>query len=278
VYFAEPALRPYTGFHQYVLINPGSDFTTAAVEDFGGDGVIDWIDITTDMLAYPKGDRTYEAIDVTVEREWDEKWYLSLGYTWSESKGNYEGVVKSENNQDDAGLTQDFDQPGLTDGAYGPTPNDREHRFKARASYAINDQFMVAAAMYLEAPRQMGCIGDHPTDYFAWAYGAASWYCGGELTPRGSQMETDWRRQVDASFIWTPDFSMPGDGELVLRMDVFNLLDAGGITDRWEFGDIANTSDTAIGGTSGPDADPNYGQPTNYQAPRSVRFGFSYNF
>jgi hypothetical protein len=71
---------------------------------------------------------------------------------------------------------------------------------------------------------------------------------------------------------------MPGDGELVLRMDVFNLLDAGGITDRWEFGDIANTSDTAIGGTSGPDADPNYGQPTNYQAPRSVRFGFSYNF
>jgi hypothetical protein len=277
-YGADPALDPYTGFHQYALVNPGSDFRIAAVEDFGGDGVIDWIDITTDMLPYPKGERTYEAIDVTVEREWDEKWYLSLGYTWSESIGNYEGVVKSENNQDDAGLTQDFDQPGLTDGAYGPTPNDREHRFKARASYAISDQFMLAANLQVEAPRKMGCIGDHPTDYFAWAYGAASWYCGGQLTPRGSVMETDWRKTVDASFIWTPNFSMPGDGELVLRLDVFNLLDAGGVSDRWEFGDIANTSDLALGGSTLPEADPDFGKPVNYQTPRSVRFGLSYNF
>jgi hypothetical protein len=277
-YENDPALAAYTGFHQYVLVNPGNDFRTATVEDFGADGVIDWIDISTDMLAYPKGERTYDAVDVTVEREWDEKWYLSLGYTWSESKGNYEGVVKSENNQDDAGLTQDFDQPGLTDGAYGPTPNDREHRFKGRVSYALNDQFMVAAAVYLEAPRQMGCIGEHPSDYFAWFYGAGSWFCNGESTPRGSQMETDWRRQVDASFIWTPDFSMPGDGELVLRMDVFNLLDAGGVADRWEFGDIGFTSDLAFGGSTLPESDPDYSKPTNYQPPRSVRFGFSYNF
>jgi hypothetical protein len=203
---------------------------------------------------------------------------MSLGYTWSKSEGNYEGVVKSENNQDDAGLTQDFDQPGLTDGAFGPTPNDREHRFKARASYAINEQFMIAATLQLEAPRQLGCIGEHPTDYFAWAYGAASWYCGGELTPRGSALETDWRRQVDASFIWTPDFSLPGDGELVLRLDVFNLLDAGGIADRWEFGDIGFTTDLPFGGTTLPEPDPDYGKPTNYQQPRYARFGFSYNF
>lgn len=274
----DPALASYTGFHQYALVNPGKDFRIATVEDFGADGVIDWIDITGDMLPYPEGDRTYEAVDLTVEREWDEKWYLSMGYTWSESLGNYEGVVKSENNQDDAGLTQDFDQPGLVDGAYGPTPNDREHRFKGRVSYALSEQFMVAAAVYVESPRQMGCIGDHPTDYFAYLYGAASWYCGGELTPRGSQMETDWRNQIDASFIWTPDFSLPGDGELVLRMDVFNMLDSDGITDRWEFGDIANSSDLAAGGTTQAEPDPNYGNPTNYQTPRSVRFGFSYNF
>jgi len=277
-YEDDPALGGYTGFHQYVLINPGSDFTVATVEDFGDDGVIDWIDVTSDMLPYPKGDRTYEAFDVTVDREWDDKWYLSASYTWSDSKGNYEGAVKSDVGQDDAGLTQDFDQPGFVDGAYGPLPNDRRHRLKMRGAYQLNDQFMVAAALQVEAPRQMGCIGEHPTDYFAYWYGAASWYCNAEPTPRGSQMETDWIRTLDLSFVWTPQWEMPGDGDLVVRLDVFNALDADAVVDRWEFGDIGFTSDLALGGTTGPDLDTNYGKATRFQTPRRMRLGISYNF
>lgn len=278
----DPALDPYTGFHQYVLINPGSDFRVAAVEDFGTpgnpgpDGIVDWIDVTGDMLPYPKGIRTYRAVDITVEREWDEKWYLTASYTWSESEGNYEGAVKSENGQDDAGLTQDFDQPGLTDGAFGPTPNDREHRLKMLGSYAVSDQFMVAAALYIESPRKMGCIGNHPTDYFAWAYGASSWYCQGELTPRGSQMETDWINTIDLSLMYSPDWL--ADGQLSFRVDVFNLLDGDATVDKWEFGDIAYTDDLVFGGTTLADIDPDYSKPTRFQPPRSVRFGFSYNF
>jgi len=274
-YGADPVLSLYTGFHQYVLVNPGSDFRVAAVEDFGNDGVVDWVDITSDMLPYPVGKRTYEAVDLTVEREWDEQWYLSMNYTWSKSEGNYEGVVKSENGQDDAGLTQDFDQPGLTDGAFGPTPNDRRHRLKMRGAYAFSDQLMVAANLQIEAPRKQGCIGNHVDDYFAWAYGAASWYCQGELTPRGSQMETDWTRTVDLSLVYSPDWSVPGDGDIVFRVDVFNALDADAIVDRWEFGDIAYSD--GFDGTGG-EADPDYSKATRFQEPRSVRFGFSYNF
>ena len=33
--------------------------------------------------------------------------------------GNYEGTVKSDNGQDDAGITQDFDFPEFTEGSYG---------------------------------------------------------------------------------------------------------------------------------------------------------------
>ena len=36
--------------------------------------------------------------------------------------------MKSDNGQDDAGITQDFDQPGLTDGSYGLLPNHRDYR------------------------------------------------------------------------------------------------------------------------------------------------------
>ncbi len=277
-YANDPALDPYTGFHQYVLINPGQDFRVAAVEDFGADGVVDWIDVTGDMLPYPKGTRTYKAVDLSVERVWDEKWYLNANYTWSESKGNYEGAVKSENGQDDAGLTQDFDQPGLVDGAYGFSPNHRKHRVKMRGAYAVNDQLLIAANLNFESPRLMGCIGNHPTDYFAWAYGAASWYCGGELTPRGSQIKTDYQRTLDLGVVWTPDWNMPGDGELVLRFDIFNLLDADAIIDRREFGDIAYSDDLVFGGTTLPEADPDYGKAQNYQSPRRIRFGLSYSF
>lgn len=283
-YEDDPVLADYSGFHQYVLVNPGSSARIALVEDFGDDGIVDWVDFSAADLGYPEGERTYKAIDVTLEREWDGQWSVMANYTWSESEGNYEGAVKSENGQDDAGLTQDFDQPGLTDGAYGFLPNDRRHRLKLYGAYALNDQLVLSAAVNVEAPRAMGCVGEHPTDYFAWAYGAASWYCGGELTPRGSVMETDWVKTVDASLIWAPEWSMPGDGNLTLRVDVFNLLDAQAVVDRWEFGEYGYFSyNTAWDGDDPAvyypaDADTDFSKPTRYQRPRSVRLGVSYEF
>ena len=44
--------------------------------------------------------------------------------------GNYEGTVKSDNGQDDAGITQDFDFPEFTEGSYGKLPNHRKHNLK----------------------------------------------------------------------------------------------------------------------------------------------------
>ncbi|MFS1522910.1 TonB-dependent receptor domain-containing protein [Microbulbifer sp. 2304DJ12-6] len=275
-YGDDPALETYTGFHQYVLINPGQDVRVALVEDFGNDGVVDWAELSAEQLGYPEGKRTYDAIDLTLERIWDGQWYLSANYTWSKSEGNYEGAVKSENGQDDAGLTQDFDQPGLTQGAFGPLPNDRRHRLKVRGAYAINDQLSIGANLNIEAPRKMGCLGEHPTDVFAWDYGASSWYCGNEPTPRGSQIETDWVETVDLSLMWTPQMGdMLGNGKLALRMDVFNLFNHNAVVDRHEFGDLGFSSDY---GAVLPQSDPNYGKPTRYQTPRHVRLSASYNF
>ncbi|MEX2961996.1 TonB-dependent receptor [Microbulbifer sp. TYP-18] len=278
-YGDDPALETYSGFHQYVLINPGKDVRVALVEDFGNDGIIDWADLSAEQLGYPEGERTYDAIDLTLERIWDGQWYLSANYTWSKSEGNYEGAVKSENGQDDAGLTQDFDQPGLTDGAFGPLPNDRRHRLKVRGAYAINDQLSIGTNLNVEAPRKMGCVGEHPSDYFAWAYGAASWYCGGELTPRGSQIETDWNSTVDLSLMWSPELGdILGNGDLTLRMDVFNIFNSDAVIDRREFGDVGFSTDLPFGGTDLPEPDLDYGKPTRYQTPRHVRLSATYNF
>ncbi len=64
---------------------------------------------------------------------------LNAVYTWSHSWGNNEGYVRSDNGQDDAGLTTLFDQPGLLDNAYGDLPNDRRHQVKLYGAYAVTE-------------------------------------------------------------------------------------------------------------------------------------------
>ena len=58
-----------------------------------------------------------------------------FGYTWARSVGNFEGAVKSDIGQADAGITQDFDFPAVMDGSQGYQPNDRRHTFKFFGSW-----------------------------------------------------------------------------------------------------------------------------------------------
>ena len=76
------------------------------------------------MLGYPEAERQYAAVDLTVDRAWDDIWMMSFTYTWSHSWGNTEGAVRSDNDQTDSVFNSNFDQPGLLDGAYGNLPND----------------------------------------------------------------------------------------------------------------------------------------------------------
>ena len=268
------------GFHQYVLTNPGEDMVitlSGADLDRATGGVITTdreITLTADQLNYPTPDRTYKAIELSMEKAFDGVWGARFSYVWSQSKGNYEGALKSDNGQTDPGLSQDFDQPGLLDGAYGFLPNHREQSFKAFGSWQATPQLLIGANLIIQSPRKFGCQGVHPTDVFASLYGAASWFCNGVATPRGSQFESDWLKNLDLTFSYNLGdmFQLPGEG-LTLRADIFNVFDMQSEQDYNEFGEID------VGNYPGPGAaDPNYGRVTAYQAPRSVRFSLSYRF
>lgn len=263
------------GFHQYVLTNPGEDMViTLSGADLsratGGRVTTDReITLTAAQLGYPTPSRTYKALELSMEKAFDGVWAGRFSYVWSDSEGNYEGALKSDNGQTDPGLSQDFDQPGLTDGSFGKLPNHREHSFKAFGNWQVTPAFNIGANLLIQSPRQFGCQGVHPTDFFASLYGAASWFCGGVATPRGSQFESDWTTNVDMTFAYdlAQVFTIPGES-LVLRADVFNIFDADSELDFNEFGDL----------TSPSDPDPNYGKVTAYQAPRTVRFSIAYRF
>ena len=268
------------GFHQYVLTNPGEDMViTLSGDDLtradAGPGGLGRtftdreVTLSAADLNYPTPDRTYKAVEVSLEKPFDGVWGGRFSYVWSENKGNYEGALKSDNGQTDPGLSQDFDQPGLTDNSYGFLPNHREHTFKAFGNWQATPALNIGANLLIQSPRKFGCQGVHPTDFFASLYGAASWFCGGVATPRGESFESDWLKVLDLTFAYdlAEVFELPGDS-LVLRADVFNVFDFQSEQDFNEFGD-----------RTGPaDPDPNYGRVTGYQAPRSVRLSVAYRF
>lgn len=255
----------WTGFHQYVIHNPGNDLEVILSDVLPGDTGLRTVTLSAADLGYPPVKRQYQALQFEIERAFDGVWQLQASYTLSESRGNFEGYVKSDNGQDDAGASQDFDQPSLMDGSEGLLPNHHAHTFKAFGSYQLTRDLLIGANATLQSPRAYGCQGIHPTDPFAQAYGVASWYCQGQLTSRGSQFSGEWFRNVDMSLRYTVPVSIPGN--LVLRADIFNVFDFSGATDFREFGDLASGA-----------ADPHYRKPTSYQPPRTIRIGFDWTF
>jgi hypothetical protein len=259
----------FTGFHQYVLSNPGKDITVR----LDGDCAVsarqcEVVTLSAADLGYPKPIRKLDQVEFSTRKAFNGLYSFDFSYTWQKLRGNYEGSVKSDNNQDDAGLTQDFDQPGLTEGAFGHLANERKHSFKVFGYVRPLDWMSVGANLTVRSPRHFSCIGLHPTDEFAQAYGAASFYCanpagnGGSTTstlvPRGSAFKSEWYKNLDLGV----QFELPGAlSGSSFRIDMFNVFNWQDELDAVEFGEFDS-------GAIRPD----YGFVTGYQTPRSVRF------
>ncbi len=139
-------LDDYCGFYSpvwCVMVNPGFAGSWGDDNDFDGEpdgGIINYY--TAEQINLPKGKNEYTSVQMELNRVTDRvNW--SLIYTWGRSIGNFEGSVKSDIVQADAGITQDFDFPALMDGAYGYLPNDRRHSLKYFGNFAITDQLSV---------------------------------------------------------------------------------------------------------------------------------------
>ena len=254
----------------YVMTNPGSDMTTFCDSD--GDGILEETFITAEDLGYPKARRTYEAVEFTAAKSFGNSWSLQGSYTWSKNKGNTEGSVKSDNAQDMANLTEDFDLPQLMDGAYGYLPNDRRHKLKLWGSHQVTDHLMLGANLFAQSGRPINSFGIGHPDGTPW-YGSTYYLTTDvgdpnvpgdetfEYTPRGSAGRTDWMIQLDLAAIYS--FNWGDYAKVELRAEVFNLLDADGTTEVYEHAEVR------------PDE---YRLPMTYQQPRYLRFGAAIRF
>jgi hypothetical protein len=128
----------------------------------------------------------------------------------------------------------------------------------------------VGGAMSLISPRHYGCIGYFPPDPApvpaSDSTSLNTWYCGGVLTPRGSQFKGDWIKNFDVNLTYELKTGLPG--KLQLRADAFNVFDTKGAVILNEFGET--------GGFNNPNFA--FRTPQSYQEPRYVRVGIAYSF
>jgi hypothetical protein len=251
----------------YVLTNPNTDIES--YYDIDGDGVVDPVSISAEDLGYPDPKRMYHAVEFSLEKAWDDVWSLNMNYTWSHSYGNAEGYVKSDNGQDDAGLTTDWDFPYLMDGAYGNLPNDRRHTFKAFGSYAITENLQLGANVLIQSGRPMNGFGHglpvgYGDGFDEYAYGQ-TYYIGQQnenFVPRGSFGRTPWVFNLDLSLKYNTQIQ---DADVTFQVDVFNVLNAQSVIRVDEEQNDGTVNDEFL-------------MPVSFQTPRYAMFSASVRF
>jgi len=250
------------GAFEYRLVNPGADFT-GFYDPHDGSPLIP-VAFSASELGYPEAQRDYYALEFTFNRRYADNWMFQGSYTWAHSYGNYEGYVRSDNGQDDAGITTLYDFAGLLDHGAGNLPNDRRYNVKLYGAYQWDNGLMLGSSVSARDGRPFGAFGVHPTDEFAALYGAESFFNQGVAVARGNGGRTDDVINIDLTAKY--DFDL-GRTNVSLRADAFNLLDDDTAT---ELDELADEESGAINTT--------YLDATRFARARRVRFSVGFTF
>lgn len=242
-----------------------------------------------EIMGYKKPRRTYRAVELQLDRAWDDKWAFNASYIWSKSEGNIEGPVNSDTGYADTNLVQYYDHPAVNE-RYGVLFNDHRHQLKLRGSYKLNEMWSFGATFSAISGGPITAFGvAWPNDARAaggpgeFSGGGSGWLCVdrcGKIdgtnesytwedwvlaySPRGAFGRMPWVKDLSASVTWT--LPVP-DIDLKARFSVYNLLNSQttvNVHSRYE-----STPGTRM---------PYFGEGTVWQSPRFMQLVITYNF
>ena len=295
------ALDDYCGRYAYpycVMINPGStsswysdgyywNGTDWGDSSFDNDGVPDAGSLTTysaETIGLPKANNEYTSVEFSLDYRAETIRY-QFGYTWARSVGNFEGAVKSDIGQADAGITQDFDFPAVMDGSQGYQPNDRRHTFKFFGSWEPVENLTVGWNATLQSGRPQSLFGQgYPSKdpnlnggwgdtFYIYTNECPDTNGDGECQQdekiyeqhtRGTAGRTPWTFNLDLSAAY--DFTV-SDIDMRATINVFNVLNSQEMTSANEHYEQNEGEVNSY-----------YGSAYTWQSPRSVRLGFEARF
>jgi hypothetical protein len=236
---------------------------------------------------FPEAKRDYDAVTFYFTKGFSDLWLAQASYTISALRGNYAGLFRPETGQLDPNINSDFDLKSLTVNRDGTLPGDRTHEIKIFGAKS----FEIPGGMALDLGLTFRTRSGGPTDF----YGSHPIYGADEIfiVKRGSGDRLPWVHNIDGSVRYA--FDLAKDSQLILSMDVFNIFNFQAVTqqdNRYTNADVnpcvdAETIAACPGGVpekldgtpfTDEDVNPNFGNPTAYQAPRTFRFGARVTF
>jgi outer membrane receptor protein involved in Fe transport len=233
---------------------------------------------------FPKPERNYDALTVFFQKTFNNNWELLASYTLSYLRGNYAGLFRPETGQIDPGTNSDYDLKSLTVNRNGPLPGDTRHQFKIFGSKTFDlgerSSLLVGGAVRGTSGGPTSYLGSHPI------YGADEIF----ILPRGEGNRLPWTYSLDTSLGYT--VKVGETQSITASVDIFNLLNFQELTqrdERYTSSDVnaivgGKTSDLGrLRGIDGAliqkkEINPNFSNPTQYQAPRQFRFGLRGTF
>jgi outer membrane receptor protein involved in Fe transport len=240
-----------------------------------------------DFATMPEFERTYDGLELLVQKRMSRRWLGSVSYTYSKLYGNYEGLGDSDEQAFGGGAINANRYCDFLEGCFtaagtvdeGRLTLDRPHQFKANGFYLF--PFGLSVGGYFRAvsgtiaTRQIGVNSASPV----------------HPDGRGSDGRTDPLTQADLLLQWR----LPvGRGtNATVSLNVINLFNQDTVTSL--FPAMLNGASTAIvvppqdwfAGRVNYDAliaaqgtlrDPRFLLPQRFQAPRALRVGIRFDF
>jgi len=227
----------------------------------------------------PKPERTYDALTLTASKRLAHNWLFQGSYTYSRLIGNYNGLYDAANSSFAPNGNNAYDTPDLVLNKRGPLANDRPHSGHVDALY----QLPVGKGMFTGGLTYSAYSGV-PRNYVAALFNGQQLVF---LLPRGAAGRTPTITQADLKFGYRRELTPNTSVEAFF--DLFNLFDsrtALRMDDNYTFDSAAaivngTTNDLkyAKSASGAPIVqNPNFGQPTAYQAPIHGRLGVRFLF
>jgi hypothetical protein len=168
--------------------------------------------------SFPKATRTYHAVTVQFSKNFSDLWQAQVSYTWSQLRGNYEGLFVNGTGQLDPNINATFDLAQLLVNQDGPLSGRHHAHHQGVRSEGVRDQPGVQ-----RDPRThlYGASGP-PISYTGpsneTGYGPGQVY----ILQRGQGGRLPWVNSVDARVAL--NYRLSKDAVITVGVDGFNLF------------------------------------------------------
>ena len=243
------------GGNSYFITNPGGWYYENPVTGIELD----------EPTYFPTPSRIYRGIELSMNKRFSDNWQLYTSLLWSMNKGNYGGLFRADNGQNDPNITSLYDLPDLLEGASGYLPNDRTWQFKAYGSYRFDFGLITGANFSWATGTPVSQLGAHST------YGPNERF----VTDRGSAGRTQTLMMLDAHLAYPVKL---GNFDLEFILDIFNVFNeqkAITVDQEWSIMDENESAGLTVEEQRTNDR---WNSALTYQEPRNYRLGVKFSF